>query len=150
MKKHNIIITNILQNNTKECPKNISLLSDLTKDSYTFADISNTFLAFKSVNDIFYLIYSNFSKSIICFDLVKQMIIAEIKSFINEDYITNFRHYLDEINKRDLIMTIYFKNNKIRLWNVYNFECILQIQNINNNGFLFSACFINEKNNNYF
>ena len=92
-----------------------------------------------------YLIYANQNKSIICYDLVEKRKIKELKHYHNE-YITNFRHYLDEINKRDLLMSISGKDNKIKIWNVNNWECILNLSNINKGGNLNSACFINKDN----
>ena len=38
-------------------PKNIQLLSNITNNSFAEMDIDNTFTAFKSINDILYLIY---------------------------------------------------------------------------------------------
>ena len=95
-----------------------------------------------------YLIYSNKNKSIICYDLNDQKIIKELKDSHNE-YVTNFRHYLDEINKRDLIMSLSMKDNNIRIWNINNFECIHNIIDINNAGYLDSACFLKDNNKIY-
>ena len=50
----------------------------------------------------------------------------------HNEYITNFRHYLDEIKKRDLIMSVSKKENNIRIWNENNWECMQNITNINN------------------
>ena len=41
----------------------------------------------------------------ICYDLNNQRKINETKN-IHDAYITNFRHYLDEINKRDLVLSL--------------------------------------------
>ena len=71
--------------------------------------------------------------------------IIEIKHSHNE-FIANFRQCLDKINKRDLVMTISSKDNNIKIWNENNWECILNLANINNNGFLLSACFLNKNN----
>ena len=62
--------------------------------------------------------------------------------------ITNLRHILDIINKRDLIISIYGDDNYIELWNAKNWECLSYIQNINNTGFLL-ACFLNTQNQIY-
>ena len=50
-------------------PKNIKLLSNISNDSYAYCNLDNTFVVFKSIKDILYLIYSNKNKSIICYDL---------------------------------------------------------------------------------
>ena len=74
--------------------------------------------------------------------------ITEIKNAHN-NVTTNFRHYLDVINKRDLILSISAYENNIKLWNINNFECLLNLQNINKGGCLYSACFLNDNNQNY-
>ena len=43
-------------------------------------------------------------------------------------------------------MTISSKDNNNKIWNTNNLECILNLDNINNNGILFSACFLNKNN----
>ena len=52
-----------------------------------------------------YLIYSNKNKSIICYDLNDQKTIKELKHNHNE-YITNISHYLDEINKKFIYVSL--------------------------------------------
>ena len=63
-------------------------------------------------------------------------------------YITNFRYYLDSINKRDLILSISGEDNNLKLWNI-NFECLLNIKNINKMGYLISSTFLNHNNDIY-
>jgi len=46
----------------------------------------------------------------------------EIK--MHKQYITNLRHYLNNINKRDLIISISAQSNNIKLWNLNNYECL--------------------------
>ena len=72
----------------------------------------------------------NKNKSIICFDLFRESIIAELK-YCHDENITNFKHYLDEINKRDLVMSLSRNDNNIKIWNIANFECLLNIKTIN-------------------
>jgi WD40 repeat protein len=67
--------------------------------------------------------------------------IKEIKNYHNE-YITFFNHYLDKEKKRDLIMSISEEDNNIRIWNINNWECILNINKINRDGILRSGCFL--------
>ena len=129
-------------------PKNFKLLSDIDKDSYACTNLDNIFTIFKSVNDVLMLVYSNKNKSLISYDLNNQKLITEIKN-CHDKYISNLRHCLDKKNKRDLVMSISFKDNNIKLWDVYNWNCILNIPQVNNNGFLDSACFL-EDNNQYF
>ena len=103
-------------------PKDIQFLSNIVNDSLAWSDSDNSFTVFKSINDILYLIYSNKNKSIICYDLNEQKNIKELKSVSQKD-------------------------NNIRIWNVNNWECIQNMTNINNVGWLVSACFIKDNKN---
>ena len=131
-----------LTSNFKEV-KNLSM-SNLINDSYINIRLDNTFSIFKSINNLLYLIYSNRNKSIICYDLIKFQKINEIKN-AHSEYITNFRHYFDKQNKRDLVMSISAINNNLKIWNAKNWDCILNINKVNNKGLLYSACFLNYK-----
>ena len=75
--------------------------SDITSDAYT-CFFNNTFLVFKTINDLYYLVYISKANSIICFDLYNLKKLAEIKGIKNEN-ITTFRHYLDKVNNKDLV-----------------------------------------------
>ena len=121
--------------------------SDITSDAYN-CFFNNTFLIFKTINDLHYLVYISKAKSIICFDLYKLKKIAEIKEIKNES-ITNFRHYLDKINNKDLVLTLCPIQNKLRIWDVSNWRCFIYINRVYNDGVLYSACFINDNNDNY-
>jgi len=129
-------------------PFNLKLLCELTKSSYGNYDLDNTFAVFKTVDNLLYLVYSTKTKSIICLDLENKQVINEIKNH-HKKHLSNLRHYFDEINKRDLIISISDRDNNVRLWNVKNWDCILNIPNINNIGYICSACIINDSNNNY-
>ena len=124
------------------------IIKDLTKDSFTINNSDNTFIVFNSIDDIFFLIYANDYNSIISYNLLNNIKINEIKNA--HDYnIINFRHFLDKTLKRDLIISISGNDNNIKLWNFNNYECLLNLKNVNNNGYLFSACFFNYNNQNY-
>ena len=124
-----------------ENPKDVHIISDLTKEAYSDDISDNTFTVFKSTQDIFYLIYSNKKKSIICHNIIEQKKVIEIKNCHNE-YITNFRYYFDEKNIRDLIISISYSDKNVKLWNVANWQCLTSISNMYNNGYLYSACFL--------
>ena len=135
-------------NNTNN--KNLTFLYDIVNDAYFNICLANSFSVFKSINDILYLIYSNQNKSIILYDIMVNKKIKEIKN-AHEEYITNFRYYLDKIDTRDLILSTSDNDNNIKLWNIYNndIECLLNIKNVNDNGYLYSACILNEEDNYY-
>ena len=127
---------------------NLKLFCEVTKNSYGCFDLDNTFEVFNSVNDILMLVYSTKSKSIICYDLGNFCIITEIKNCHNA-FITNIRHFFDNLKKIDIIISISDRDNNLKLWDINNCECILNIAHANNNGFLCSAYIINENNNIY-
>ena len=121
---------------------------EIVKDSYSNWRFDNTFCVFKSFNNFYYLIYANQQKSIISYDLINNKRINEIKK-AHGKFISNFRHYLDKRNKRDLILSISCEDCNLKLWNIYNFECLLNLTNIYISPFLNSVCFLNYDNNNY-
>ena len=136
-------------NKTNNKANDLEFFCDITNDSYSNLYFSNSFSVFNSLNQILYLIYSNKKNSIIHYNLNDNKIIKEIKN-AHKKCITNFRHYLDNLNKRDLIMSISSEDNNIKIWDIEDDEdCLLNIRYINNNGYLYSACFLNEKNINY-
>ena len=95
-----------------------------------------------------YLIYADNKRSIITYNLNDEKKINEIKN-AHSAFITNFRHFFDKNNKRDLIITIAGYENNIKLWNFNNFECLIDITEINNDGRINSACFFKNDNNIY-
>jgi len=46
-------------------------------------------------------------------------------------------------------MSISSNDNYIKIWNLINWECILNLTNINKEGFLFSSCFLYQNNDIY-
>ena len=129
-------------------PKKIYFLKNLVKDSYTDYDSDNTFDVFLSINNILFLIYSNKKKSIISYNLNDNKKINEFKNAHNM-YISILKHYLDNKNKRDLIISVSCDDNNLKLWNINNLECLLNLKNIYNKGILSSACLLNNNNNIY-
>ena len=49
----------------------------------------------------------------------------------------------------DLIMSVSKSDNNIKIWNLTNNICVLNLTKINKDGILNSACFLNYENNNY-
>ena len=120
----------------------------LANDLYAIYWFNNTFTTFKSINDILYLIYTNEKNSIIAYNLIDNKKINEVKK-AHYMHIISFRYILDINNKRDLIISISADDNNIKLWNINNWELLTNIENINENGFLYSSCFLNDNNQNY-
>ena len=127
-------------------PKNVKYSFELTKDSYIYFYLDNSFSIFKSIDDLLILVYANKSRSIVSFNLIENKKINEIRN-AHKECISNFRHFLDELNHRDLILSISCFDNSLKLWNINTLECLCAIKNINHDGFLYSACFLKDKNN---
>lgn len=125
----------------------LNFRNDLTTNSFCSNIEDNTFCLFKcSIDQILYLIYSTKSKTIIVYNLLKQLIVHEIENPHEGEYITNYRHCI--YNNRDIIMSVSLSNNLIKIWKFKDFSCILTLKNVNTNGYLYSACFLNNDNTN--
>ena len=124
------------------------LLNEITEDSYADVLLDYTFIVFKSINQFICLIYANNENSIISYNLNTNKKINEIKS-AHENVIVNFRHLFDEKEKRDLVLSVSSNDNNLKIWNINNFECVLNLKKVNKKGEIFSSCFLIE-NNNYF
>lgn len=132
-----------------QTPEKINFLKDLSKKSYNCYSVDNTFIIFKAINTITYLIFATNDFSIICYSLNNDQIISEISNPHESEYITNLSHIYDKKTKNDIIMTVSGDNNVIKLWKFVNWDCILNLRNINQIGFLESACILKIENANY-
>jgi hypothetical protein len=139
--------TNLIKNIDSN-PENLEHIDTLVFYSYCDYSLDNTISVFKSINNILYLIFSNVYKSIISFDLIKNQIINEVKNAHEED-ISNFRYFFDKINKIDIILSLSSEDNCIKIWNIQNWECLLELKGKNEYCYLSSACLINDNNENY-
>ena len=140
-KEFEIILLSILKTEAK-----VTLYKKIPSNRIYF---DNAFIIFKSeINGILYLIYSNKETTIISYNLYKFNEINKIRNAHNKK-IESFRHYFDKLNKRDLMLSISPKDNNIRVWNIYNYECLVNLKNIYNQGEVRSACFLNDKNKIY-
>ena len=128
--------------------KNIEFLINLVEDSYSYEKLGNSFIVFNSIYDILYLVYTNKKQSLISFNLNSRKKINEIKKSHNW-FISNITHFKDNNNKRDLIITISYFDNNIKLWNINNMECLYNYEYINKSGYIFSACFLYDNNQIY-
>ena len=115
---------------------------DIINDSYSNdTAVDNMFIVFKAINNILYIIYAKDKPSIIIYNLIDNKKINEIKN-AHTCYINNFKHYLDKINKRDLVLSISSFDNNIKLWNINSMDCLLNIKSAYKKGEMYSACFL--------
>ena len=136
------------KNKLKFAPNEICFLKEVTVDSYAEHFSEFKFIAFKSLNNIFYLVYSTKNRSIILYDIINNTKISEIKNAHSSD-INYFLHFLDEVNKKEYIISCSFKDNNLKSWDLTNLECILNLNNINNQGGLRTVCVLKENKNNF-
>ena len=149
IKELKIEINNIKENKIlKGSHYYLNELKLLSSDAGDYKNSMNSFLIFESIYGILCLIYEVDHKKIISYDLKNDIIINNIKFFTKYIFISNFSHFSDKINKRDLIISVYNKNN-IMLWNFKNWECLLDIKNIYGSGEILSSCFLSCNNNIY-
>ena len=135
-------------NNQNFNPNQINESKVIIENSFSDWVFENTFITFKSFNGFFILVYATEQKSIIFYNLIHFQLISELKN-AHKEFIINFAHCYDENLKMDLIMSISRTDNNIKIWNLTNYHCILDLTNVNTNGILNSACFLKYKNNNF-
>jgi len=126
---------------------NVEFIEEICKDVYALLDKDNLFCVFKSIQDIFCIVYPTIDYSLIFYDLINKIKIVEIKKAHNS-YIIELRHYFDNIdkfNKRDLILSVSYYDRNVKIWNFNNVECIFNI-NTYNKGIINSACFLYDFN----
>lgn len=129
-------------------PNDICFLENITIDSFAETYSEYKFDVFQSVNNILTLVYSNIKYSIIFFNLIDNKKIIEIKK-AHSYLISHLRHYLDKFNEIDYVISISYLNKNIKLWNINTFYCLFDLEYINANSYVTSACFLNENNQNY-
>ena len=136
-----------LKNRNSKNNINFNLISEI-KNAFSDICIDNSFALFQSINDIILIVYSTKNISIIGFNLNDYKEIIEIKKS-HKEHISNIRHYLDSNNKKDIILSLSYKDNNIKLWDAGRWECILNLTNVNSEGYIFSACILKDNNQQY-
>jgi len=127
-------------------PKNFKKSICLIKDC-----ISKYFCVFKSINNIFHLIYLNKKSYIISYDLTNSKVITRFKL---KDVDIEIKYFFDSIHKKDLILLISFDHLKI--FDISNWSIIVDIKESINNinkkreeGRGMNCCLLNNNNQNY-
>ena len=108
----------------------------------------NPFIVFNSVYEILYLIFTKIDRSIMCYDLNEDQLIAEIKN-AHKNTITSFSHCYLKNKYKDIIMSVSTIDNNFKLWDINNYSCILNFDSIKNKFYYFFIDFIYDYNNYY-
>ena len=85
----------------------------------------NTFCTFKSIDEIFYLVYVKEGNCIVFYNLIDERNAIEIETY--DLHIIDIKYLFDENNKRDLLFSL-SDYMKLKLWNVSNCECLFNIK----------------------
>ena len=134
-----------MQNKKEALNVDIEYLEDLVKDSFAYDPLVNSFCFIETFDHILMIIYTSRNNSIISYNINENKKIKEIENAHNKP-ITIFSHYFDNnINKRDLIISVSSFDNNIKLWNIQNWDCLFN-KIVNNNPWIWSACFLNDNN----
>ena len=101
----------------------------------------NNFAVFETLNGDILVVYGTINNSMNIFDVEKNRIIKSIRE-AHKSQISNFRHIRDNIIKRDLLLTVSDGIKNIKVWEIPNGNCILNLVKIYDDGYIFSACFL--------
>ena len=129
-----------------------SIKNNLVPIEYKFKDDikpSNfCFTIFNALSGQIILIYSHAEISIISFDLLEKKIISKIVNAHSSE-ISYFDYNFDQINKKDLILSLSSNDQNIKLWEVEHWDSIFSIKNIYSHESKISTCFIKDNDNYY-
>ena len=106
---------------------------------------NNSILVINTKNNILLLIYSG-GKSIISYNIKDDKEIIELKNAHNIT-ISNFYHYYDKMKKIDYLISI-SRDINIKLWNIENYECLLDLRDIYDYDLMYTSCILNNGNTN--
>ena len=143
---------NILNNNHININiDKIQLTTIKNIEAYCINPYNNSFVIFNSsFSGINYLIYVNNINQIISYDIDTEQIVTKIDESQNKE-IKALEYILDKKNKRDLLMLIFRLFNNIIIYNIKNWEVVINIDKINSFNFLnFATFFFDNKINELF
>jgi hypothetical protein len=108
---------------TFKAPKNITYTSDIINNSFAGYSYEDSFIIFKSIDNIIQLVYATKEKTIISYDLEQKRNIAK-RFKAHKHFITNFKYIFDRVNNKDFVMSLSKKDNNIKIWNANSWEII--------------------------
>ena len=126
-------------------PENIEIHRIITEDLDCEYHFDNLFCLFKNSSGA-YLVYYKQDTTIISYDIINNKVVKENKN-AHEQIISNLRY--QNLDGKDVIMSISCQDNNLKLWNFNNWECILNLKGVNKECELKSACFLTEKVQSY-
>ena len=104
-------------------------LKTIANNSSGRFDLDNQFAVFKTIDNLYLLMYFNRDNDIYCYDIIKNINKKVIKCAFSKE-IKCIKHFFDSSKNRNLII-VTARENKVKIFNVNNnFELILTISNI--------------------
>ena len=131
-----------------DTPQNINFIGELCNNSFTDFGLDYTFTVFNSKENNSYLVYTTKDIELIFLDLTEKKLLKKIEK-AHSRFISNIHHFYDDKENIDIIMTISYENNNIKLWDLRTYDTILNIKKANISSLLLSACFLKYNNENY-
>ena len=128
-------------------PLKLSLKKDISEKAYFPCVIDGTFAVFNSrINNTTLLVYGSKNYSLKIDDLINKKNIKIIESAHDND-IVSIKYFNDEINYRDLILSLSCFDKMVKIWDTTSWECISKIISYkkDNNSFISSACLLFSK-----
>ena len=132
------------ENTSKSIPK-MSPYKILTNKAICKYLGDNNFAVFKSLSGELFLVYATLYNSIHFYNIESEKVTKNIKN-AHESEITNFRYTYDKNYNRDLLLSVSNQLKNIKVWDVNNLKCIVNIINAYSIGDVFSSCFLIDEN----
>ena len=132
------------ENTSKSIPK-MSPYKILTNKAICKYLGDNNFAVFKSLSEELFLVYATLYNSIHFYNIESEKVTKNIKN-AHESEITNFRYTYDKNYNRDLLLSVSNQLKNIKVWDVNNLKCIVNIINAYSIGDVFSSCFLIDEN----
>ena len=136
---------NTNKTNKGNIPQNINFIGELCNNSYSDFGLDYTFTVFNSKENIVHLVYTTNEIQLIFLDLTEMKLLKKIEK-AHSRFISNIHHFYDDKENIDIIMTISYENNNIKLWDLSTYDAILNIKKANASSLLLSACFLKYNN----
>ena len=128
-KKRNENTINISNNNSKKDdlnskPYNLDFYYNIIEESHHY--LTDQIIIFKNIFEELYLFCTKDGEKIIIYNLIDNKRVSEIKNAHKDFQINDIDHYSEMKNQIDLGLTV--SKSQIKLWNINNLECILDIK----------------------
>ena len=118
-------------------------------DAYCSTETENSFIVINSINGDSFIIYTTSNKSIISYNLSKKRIDKENKT-AHSSYISSLQYYFEKYNNQEIIMSLSYLDNNLKIWTFKNWQCLINAKNFYSFGYLYSANIFNYKKKDYF